>query len=299
MEINRETIVSRKTGAPLASLFHSYHAPADRSYSAHRHTSFEIALFKKGSGIYYCNDRNLEFQAGDIFIFSTNEEHFISKINEEMLVMNLHFEPQYIYEPLHSGQDNSFLRIFFDRSDSFCNRLPREHRMRKHILRLFDELENEFFGKPENYELMIKTKILSMLVLLTREFGYVNEIPQYDVSSPKCTNEILAIMEHINQNIDTNITLEQLSQVGNLSPNYLCAVFKQMNGMTVWEYILIRRVDMAKKLLKEGNESILNIQLACGFRSSSNFNKAFKKLVGMSPSEYKRHFTASVTEKQS
>ena len=289
MEINRESIVSPKTGAQLASLFHSYHAPANRIYSAHRHTSFEIALFKKGSGIYYCNNRNLEFQAGDIFIFSTNEEHFISKINEEMLVMNLHFEPQYIYEPIHTGQNNSFLRIFFDRSESFCNRLPREHHMKGQLLRLFDELENEFFNKPDNYEMMIKAKILSILVLLTREFGYVNEIPQYDVSSIKCTDEILAVMDYINQNIDTNISLEHLSQVGNLSPNYLCSVFKQMNGMTVWEYILIRRIDEAKRLLKEGNESILGIQLACGFRSSSNFNKAFKRIVGMSPSEYKKH----------
>ena len=134
-----------------------------------------------------------------------------------------------------------------------------------------------------------------MLVLLTREFGYVNEIPQHNISNLKCTNEILAVMDYINQNIDTNITLEHLSRVGNLSPNYLCSAFKQMNGMTVWEYILIRRIDEAKKRLKEGNESILNIQLACGFRTTSNFNKAFKKQVGMTPSEYKKHLNPQKT----
>lgn len=289
MEINRESIVSPNTGIRLASLFHSYHAPANRTYSAHRHTSFEIALFKKGRGTYYCNNRNLDFQAGDIFVFSTNEEHFISEIKEEMLVMNLHFEPQYISEPIHSGQDNSFLRIFFDRSEQFCNRLPREHAEKEHLVRIFEELEHEFFNKPDNYEMMIKIKILSMLVLLTREFGYVNSVPQHNIPQIRCTQELLRIMDYINQNISSDITLEHLSQIGNISPNYLCTVFKQLNGMTVWEYILIRRVDEAKGLLRDTNESILNIQLACGFRTTSNFNKTFRKFVGMSPSEYKKH----------
>ena len=288
MEINRESIISSDTGIRLASLFHSYHAPANRSYTAHRHTSFEIAFFKKGSGIYYCNNKELDFKAGDIFVFSTNEEHFISKIKEEMLVMNLHFEPQYIYEPIQLNQSNSFLRIFFDRSENFCNRLPRDHKLKDKLIGILTEIENEFFNKPDNYELMIRVKILSILVLMTRELGYVNEITSHNMQPVKCVNELLSVIEYINQNLDTDLSLEKLSYVGHLSPNYLCTVFKQLNGMTVWDYILIRRVDEAKRLIRSSDESILNIQFACGFRTTSNFNKAFKKLVGMSPSEYKK-----------
>ena len=289
MEIKRESIISPETGIRLASLFFSYHAPANRTYSSHRHTSFEIALFKKGNGVYCCNDQELEFQPGDIFIFSTNEEHFISKINDEMLVMNLHFEPQYICAPIRADQDTSYLRIFFDRSENFCNRLPRDHAISGELLHILEGLEHEFFGKPDNYETMIKIKILSLLVLMTRELDYTNKIPQYNMPQPKCVDELMSVMDHINKNIDKNITLEQLSHIGNISPNYLCTVFKQLNGMTVWEYIMIRRVEEAKRRLQSSDDSILSIQLACGFRSSSNFNKVFKKLVGMSPSEFKRH----------
>ena len=288
MEINRESITSPETGVMLASLFHSCHAPAHRTYSAHRHTSFEIAFFKKGSGIYCCNDKMLNFQAGDIFIFSTNEEHFISEISTEMLVMNLHFEPQYIYSPIQLGQDNSFLRIFFDRSDSFCNRLPRKHAVTEQIVRYMEELENEFFNRPDNCEMMIKIKILSMLVLMTRELGYTNAISKKRMPQTKCSDELMKVMDHINCNFESDISLEELACVGHMSPNYLCTVFKQVNGMTMWEYILIRRVEKAKRLLKETDMSIISIHTACGFQSSSNFNKAFKKLVGMSPSKYRK-----------
>lgn len=288
MEINRGSILSPETNTELASLFHSYHAPAHRTYSAHRHTSFEIALFKKGRGIYCANNKMLDFQAGDIFIFSTNEEHFISEISEEMLVMNLHFEPQYIYSPIQLGQDNSFLRIFFDRSEDFCNRLPRESAVTAQIVRYMEELEYEFFNRPDNYEMMIKIKILSMLVLMTRELGYVNENSQKRMPQTKCSDELMKVMDHISCNFESDISLEKLARIGNMSPNYLCTVFKQVNGMTIWEYILIRRVEKAKRLIRETDMNIIEIHMACGFRTSSNFNKAFKKLVGMSPSEYKR-----------
>lgn len=288
METKRESMLSPETGIQLVSLFHSYHAPAHRTYSAHRHTSFEIAYFKKGRGIYCCNNKMLEFMAGDIFIFSTNEEHFISEISEEMLVMNLHFEPQYIYSPIQLGQDNSFLRIFFDRSENFCNRLPRDHFVTEQLVRSLGELESEFSARRDNYEIMVKIKILSMLVLMTRELDYVNPVPQHQMPGSKCSDELIKVMDHINCNFESDISLEDLAHIGNMSPNYLCTVFKQVNGMTIWEYILIRRIDEAKRLLRESDRSILDIQMLCGFRTSSNFNKAFKKLVGMSPSEYKK-----------
>ena len=291
MEINRESITSPETGISLISLFHSYHAPAHRTYSSHRHTSFEIALFKKGRGTYRCNNAELDFQEGDIFVFSTNEEHFISNIDEPMLVMNLHFEPQYIYSPMQPTQDHSFLKIFFDRSEQFCNRLPRHHAATDQILRAFGELEDEFIKKSENHDLMIRIKLLSMLVLMSRELGYTNTQTHKRLSQTKCSEELVSVMNYVNCNFDSEISLERLSQVGNISPNYLCTVFKQLTGMTIWEYVLIRRIDEAKRLLRESNESILNIQLMCGFRTSSNFNKAFKKLVGMTPSEYKKQIT--------
>ncbi len=288
METKRESMLSPETGIQLVSLFHSYHAPAHRTYSSHRHTSFEIAYFKKGRGIYCCNNKMLEFMAGDIFIFSTNEEHFISEISEEMLVMNLHFEPQYIYSPIQLGQDNSFLRIFFDRSENFCNRLPRDHFVTEQLVRSLGELESEFSAHRDNYEIMVKIKILSMLVLMTRELDYVNAVPQHQMPGSKCSDELIKVMDHINRNFESDISLDELAHIGNMSPNYLCTVFKQVNGMTIWEYILIRRIDEAKRLLRESDRSILDIQMLCGFRTSSNFNKAFKKLVGMSPSEYKK-----------
>ncbi|MBO5203801.1 MAG: helix-turn-helix transcriptional regulator [Clostridia bacterium] len=290
MEINRRSIVSPETGLQLISVFHSKHAPALRTYSPHHHTSFELALFKKGKGIYCCNGKELEFCAGDIFVFSTNEEHFISRIDEEMTVMNLHFEPQYIFFPFQSEQDYSFLRIFFDRSERFCNRLDRDASVTQRIREMFYEIEEEFFNTPSNYEIMVKAKLLSILVLMTRELGYVNSVPSEKSVQIKCVDELSKVIDYINCNFSSDITLNKLAQIGNISPNYLCKVFKQFNGMTIWNYILIRRVDEAKRLLKETELSILEIQLRCGFQTSANFNKMFRRMTGCAPLNYRKRF---------
>lgn len=290
MELNRKTIISPETGLPLISMFHSYHAPTYRTYFPHHHTSFELTYFKKGRGVYRCNGSELDFRPGDLFVFSTNEEHFITNIEEEMLVMNLHFEPQYIFFPFQSNQDYSFLRIFFDRSETFCNRIDRDHPATEQVIRLFYEIENEFFNQPANFEIMIKAKLLSVLVLLTREYGYVNAAPQSKPLQIKCVNELSRVIDYVNCHFSSNLTLEKLSQVGNMSPNYLCKVFKQFNGMTIWNYLLIRRVEEAKRLLKDTDQSIIEIQLQCGFQTSANFNKMFRRMTGTSPGSYRKNF---------
>lgn len=290
MEIKRESIISTETGMQLISLFDSYHAKAKRSYSPHHHTSFEIALFKKGSGIYYCNGKQLEFREGDMFIFSTNEEHFILSIDEDMLVMNLHFEPQYIFSPLQNEQDLSFLKIFFDRSPSFCNRLPRDNPATPLLIDCFYDIEKELTDKNDNYKLMIKIKLLSMLVTMTRELGYVNTESQKNLTQIKCIDEISRVIDYINKHFSSKLNLNELSGIVNMSPNYLCMMFKQINGLTIWEYILIRRIEGAKKLLRDNTFTILEIQLMCGFQTSANFNKMFKRMVGASPSAYRKSF---------
>ncbi len=289
MELDRESIVSRETGLKLISVFHSKHAPAVRNYSPHHHTSFELALFKSGKGVYSCNGRELDFCAGDIFVFSTNEEHFISRIDEEMVVMNLHFEPQYIFFPFQSEQDYSFLRIFFDRSGDFCNRLDRQNPVTHKIEEIFCELEDEFYKKPQSYEIMVKAKLLSMLVLMTRGLGYVNAAPEEKTFQIKCVDELSKVIDYINCNFANEITLKELAHIGNISPNYLCKVFRQFNGMTIWNYILIRRIDEAKRLLRETELSILDIQLRCGFQTSANFNKMFRRMTGCAPLNYRKN----------
>lgn len=87
----------------------------EREYRYHRHTEFELALIKSGSGRYKIREKEYNFSAGDIFIMSSNEYHCITYMNsnEDFHLMNIHFEPRYIWAAESDGLNPDFLKIFF------------------------------------------------------------------------------------------------------------------------------------------------------------------------------------------
>lgn len=101
------------------------------------------------------------------------------------------------------------------------------------------------------------------------------------------------IKMYIRQNCSEHITLKRLADYAYLSPAYLSRHFKQCTGQNVSQYISETRIKNAKHLLNTTNDSITQISLACGYKSTSNFQKSFKKAVGMSASEYRKQSTES------
>ena len=70
----------------------------------------------------------------------------------------------------------------------------------------------------------------------------------------------------------------------------LCKLFKRTHGITIWDYITIRRIDKAKELLRAGEEKIIDIQYLCGYNTYANFNKSFRKLTNVTPKEYREAY---------
>jgi AraC family transcriptional regulator, arabinose operon regulatory protein len=73
-----------------------------------------------------------------------------------------------------------------------------------------------------------------------------------------------------------------------LSKEYLCQLFKKINGFSIFDYITDVRLAKAKTLLiKERNEKIKNISRMCGYEDVSYFGMVFKKKEGMTPAKFR------------
>mgnify|MGYP002530571492 CR=1 FL=1 len=155
----------------------------------------------------------------------------------------------------------------------------------REIRRLLDEIEEEATARSSEYELMIKVKLLTILVLLIRDYDYVSARENYTETSKYA--QISRAMKFLDDNISEEFTLEDLAGQANLNRTYFITLFKKLNGVTPWEYITARRVELAKTYLREGRMSILQVATTCGFNNASNFNRAFKKVTGQPPSAYR------------
>ena len=286
----RETITIRSKGDDnfLMRMYYSIVKPFHREYMEHHHTEFEISLIVKGFGTYRVDDRLYDIRPGDIFLYSTNEIHCITDVVDcdEMQIMNIHFEPRFIWANRSDMFDAKYLKIFFDRSGSFENRLDRQNPATAEIAQLMMDIENEAVSRSAEYELMIKVKLLNILVLLIREYDYVNTAETY-IESTKF-NQISQAMRYLDENITESLSLDEIAAKANLNKTYFATLFRRLNGVTPWDYITARRVEKAAELLASTNMSVLEVATACGFNSASNFNRAFRKVTGMSPSDSRR-----------
>lgn len=288
MVFNESVITSGKNRKFLLKLFHSTVAPGQRAFREHHHTEFEISVFKSGRGIYTVGKKNYEFQKGDVFIFSSDEVHCITEIyaDEPFNLMNVHFEPRFIWSAGDNIFDLNYLKIFFARSKRFENRLDRNNNTTEKIRRLLLEMENEFIEKKQEYELMIKTYLLQILVAAIRGYDYVKTSPSF-CAKPQSLVCLEKAMNYIDRNLSAYISLETLAQNANMSKTYFCTIFKKLNGISPWDYITIKRVENAVEMLKVSEETVLEIALKCGFNNTANFNRAFKKITGKVPRDYR------------
>lgn len=102
-------------------------------------------------------------------------------------------------------------------------------------------------------------------------------------------NLIEKINEYIQKYYKENITLNSISEVFFISPNYLSSIFNEKNEISITEYINILRIEESKKYLKSGNMSITDICKKVGFNSSSYFSQIFKKFNKITPNEYRKN----------
>lgn len=139
----------------------------------------------------------------------------------------------------------------------------------------------------EFYDLIPKKRTIEDLQNLELEMidKYINLlINDVEVTDNYVINRIL---KHLHLNIESHISLEQLSSDLNLSAGYISDCFKKHMGMTIMTYAKKIRIERAKVLLLTTNESILEIALTLGFHDQSHFYKVFKSFTGMSPSKYR------------
>ena len=90
------------------------------------------------------------------------------------------------------------------------------------------------------------------------------------------------------------ISLEMLAQMFYVSPYYLCREFKKNTNSTIIRYINVTRIMNAQRKFMETSKNITDISKETGFSNLTHFNRVFKSVTGMSPSQYRKQFRDNV-----
>jgi len=112
--------------------------------------------------------------------------------------------------------------------------------------------------------------------------------PGYIDSEPEGSDRLTKIKNHILTNFDQEITLSEIASMANMGVTTFCNFFKEQYRITFVEYLNTVRIGHACRLLSNEDINIVEVAFSCGFNNLANFNRQFKKLKKMTPSDYRK-----------
>jgi len=107
-----------------------------------------------------------------------------------------------------------------------------------------------------------------------------------DGTLPQC--RLRAVLEYIEEHLDASPTLAEIAAAAGLNPYHFARQFKAATGLPPHQYVITRRVERAKQLLRAGPDlSLAEVATRAGFYDQSQFSHHFKRLVGVTPGQFR------------
>lgn len=103
---------------------------------------------------------------------------------------------------------------------------------------------------------------------------------------------VTRLTDYIEANLNSDLNLDVLAQEASLSSFHLIRSFNNIVGVSPHQYVLTRRIERAKMMLRSTDIAIADIARSCGFSSQSHLSGRFQRVVGLSPFAYRRRYSA-------
>lgn len=235
-------------------------------------TSFLFFVVDSGSGTLQYDGMVYPLCSGDCVFINCSHPYSHQTSAHLWSIRWIHF---------HGPSMNSIYEKYVERGG-----LPTFH---PHFPEKVSELWQSLYqlAASEDYvrDMHINEALSSLLTLLMEESWHPELIPEGDKSS-----NLSHIKSYLDEHFTEKITLDQLSVLFYMDKFYLTKLFRRQFGLTITNYLLQKRITHAKHLLRFTTQTVESVGAACGMSDVHYFSRVFKKIEGISPSEYRKHW---------
>jgi AraC-like DNA-binding protein len=240
-------------------------------FPLHHHDYYELEIVAEGEMLHECNGKSMRLRRGDVYILSPHDVHRLVP-TQKTTIYNV-----CIYTEQCS---KSIARLLLDEE------YPRFGRVDDSVMEEISALHSalrDVLSSTGQYRWARTSALTTLLVSRLFEMSDAEISLQTDQSYLT----IAKAMSFIEANLANPITLEEVAAASGYSRTYFSRLFKEIVGINFKYYLERERIELASDLLEMEEMSITEISYAVGFNSFSSFWRAFKKLKGVSPREWR------------
>lgn len=243
-----------------------------QAFPSHFHEHYVIGFIERGRRNLTCRGERYVTAPGDLLLFNPGENHACEGAADQPLDYRcLNIEPDVLAKASREIFGGSGAPVFARSVVFHCELVDELRELHAMILRGETGVQKE-------------ERFLFLLEQLLREYAHAGSPRQ-----PERRAEVQAVCDYLAAHLDEPVSLDTLGRVAGLSKYHLLRAFTRETGITPYSYLETLRIDRAKALLKQG-ETPANVALATGFGDQSHFSNTFKRLIGLTPGQYRRVF---------
>lgn len=255
----------------------------------HHHNFNELLYIKKGTFTFKVDEKKYNLEPGDLVIVTPSTLHVLEQtpnINCEKIVINV--SDEYINKFCTNFTNVKKVFEMVTETKNYCIRFRNQHkhRLEKYLNNLIEVQFSQNYGDDIFYYI----NFMQMLLLINAHY---EQVPEINIESENTI--VTKTVEFINNNISKQFNIDDIASYLNVSPSTISHTFKSQTGISLYKFILKKRMILAKTLIRQ--KVVLNeIYSLCGFNDYTSFFRAFKNEFNMTPKEFQTTYFKTIKE---
>ena len=259
----------------------SNHNPAKKHQKWHYHPEIELVYVNNGSGKRQVGLNLSNYNDGLLILVGSNLPHtgFTDYFDDERKEVVIQFKENFLGDSLKEVFE---FKNIFNLLKTSKKGIVFEGDIKKKIGLAMLGLQYE-----TSFQKVIT--LITILNDLSRSKNYeILNISNYNINGINENERIRKAFNFIKDNYKKEVSLEKVAKEVHMTVPSFCRYFKSQTNKTFIQFLIEYRINNALKLLTQSDKDIKNISYECGFNNYSHFNRSFKKINLISPSDYRK-----------
>ena len=252
----------------------------------HYHEECQITFILESEGILFIGDRITKFNRGELFVIGPNTPHvfrhevayYQGQTNRHARAISIFFNSESVLNIIKDLPESSTLGNLMETANySFKIEVPQAALLKGHIKKVLDTSGMD--------------RVIELLTLLNKMSNQKNleilmtKTPM--ILEPDDVKKLDKVFTYLMDSYRDRITLKNVAALINVTPSAFCRYFKYRTQKTFSSFLIEVRIGKACKVLLEG-ENVAEACYSSGYNNISNFHRHFKRVTGLTPTEYKK-----------